>query len=251
MKLLLDLGNTRCKWGFGDNHAISHAGAMPVTELAGIGQHLAAVMRDNPQLSAGLNAVCLASVGASESHKLLLTTLRELTALEPWCAVVQRNLGGVEAGYATLPHLGVDRWLALLAAWKKLGSACIVIDAGSALTVDYIDDGGKHQGGLIAPGMRMMRQALFDNTRAVKVESLDLPANWILGRDTLPCVAGGLSAMMLGFMGEVMQRYPGAKVLLTGGDAGAIASLPGVAAEVCEFLVLEGLSLAHNDAAII
>lgn len=251
MKLLLDLGNTRCKWGFSDSHTISHTGAIPVAELAGIGQHLAVVMRDNPQLSAGLKAVCLASVGSSESHKLLLATLQGLTALEPWCAVVQRNLGGVEAGYTTLPHLGVDRWLALLAAWKRVGSACLVISAGSALTVDYLDDGGKHQGGLIAPGVQMMRQALFDNTRAVKVEPFDLPANWILGRDTLPCVAGGLSAMMQGLILEVRQRYPRAKVLLTGGDAGVIASLPGVAAEVCELLVLEGLSLAHSDAAVI
>ncbi|MDP1069535.1 type III pantothenate kinase, partial [Klebsiella pneumoniae] len=67
-------------------------------------------------------------------------------------------------------RMGVDRWLAMLAAWQRVGQSCWVVDCGSAITLDLLDAEGRHQGGYILPGLRLMQQSLLGNTAEVRVD---------------------------------------------------------------------------------
>jgi type III pantothenate kinase len=71
---------------------------------------------------------------------------------------------GLTNGYLDPSLLGADRWLALIGAWTKARSALCVVDAGTAVKVDSVDADGQHLGGLIVPGIHMMREALMNKT---------------------------------------------------------------------------------------
>ena len=79
---------------------------------------------------------------------------------------------------------GVDRVLNVAAAYEQMGKACVVADAGSALTVDVCDDTGAFLGGAIAPGAGMMLKALHERTAKLPLVALDNPKSPGIGRDT-------------------------------------------------------------------
>jgi type III pantothenate kinase len=88
--------------------------------------------------------------------------------------------GGVRNSYAQPSQLGPDRWAALVAARRQVPGACVVVNAGTALTVDALDAEGVFRGGLIVPGLNLMRQALAANTARLQVGGglfQDFPAN--------------------------------------------------------------------------
>ena len=238
MKLLLDVGNSRWKWMLATD---GEAG------IAGVGEPLAFYEMENAITAqwgslTQVQSMLVSSVAADAINQQITAWAHTALKLDPQFARVQKCHGGVTVGYGELKNLGVDRWLAMLAAWSKVGGECVVVDAGSAITVDYLDADGLHQGGLIVPGVSLMRSALFQNTAAVKIESLTLPPEWHPGCDTLPCVANGLSAMLKGFMSEVLTAASGdAELLITGGDAEVVSAVSAAPAGLHPHLVLEGL----------
>lgn len=250
MKYLFDIGNSRVKWARVNDAGVQSRGVFAAADLHDFFD------KSHPKI----DAVSIAEVsGGDVAQKICEWSESELNA-QPVLARVQREFAGVEVAYPRLNKLGVDRWLAMLGAWSRVKSACIVIDGGSALTVDYINDEGKHLGGFIVPGVDMMRQALFDRTHAVKIPEMTLRPDWQLGSDTMPCVENGISAMLLGFIREVLnierayRSVVSPAVLVSGGDAEVIASVvqfvksenpvkvfPLKHIEVCPDLVFEGL----------
>ncbi len=145
--ILFDLGNTRLK----------HA------ELGVDGQpgDTAAVVHDDGQawldeLPRG-EVACIASVGPAARHVALLDVLaKRFTRLH--VVRTQPALGGLRIAYATPQHLGVDRFLAMLAAVDA--APVLLVGVGTALTCDLLDGDGQHRGGRIAPSPMLMRQAL-------------------------------------------------------------------------------------------
>ena len=144
--------------------------------------------------------------------------------------------------------LGVDRWLALQSAWRRVGSACCVVDAGTATTIDVIDDCGRHRGGWILPGRAASRAALLERAPVLRrdpgtAESLS-PA-----RETAEALERGLLLQQVGAVERALAEARPAlgaeppTLLLTGGAAGSLESwLAG--AKVAPDLVLEGLAMA-------
>ncbi len=236
MKLLLDVGNTRIKWMLVGGPDLPAAGVALLKNLPDFFSDVVMQVK-----GVAINAVALSSVAGPKVDEKICTWVQQCFGFAPMVAKVQRQCAGVEVAYAELQNLGVDRWLAMLGAWSKRRSAAIVVDAGSAITVDYIAADGMHEGGVIVPGLNLMRQALFLNTSSVKVPELVLPPRWAPGKDTVPCVANGLAAMVVGFLSEVVGKRPGAVVLLTGGDAEVIQPYFDSAVEHHPQLVLEGL----------
>lgn len=221
MKLLIDIGNTRIKWALASSDGLLGSGALGYEELNTF----------LSSLEGNVEKVVLATVLKSENPEVSET-------LGAWCesksisleeVAVQKTCSGLTVAYDHLENLGVDRWLAMVAAWSKYQRACIIIDAGSAITVDYIDASGNQLGGLIVPGKDMLRRTLFDNTAAVKVPELEISQSWLPGIDTQPCVANGIAAMIRGLVFEVLNKLnslDGMKssvVLLSGGDAELIS----------------------------
>src|SRR6056297_1923141 len=161
MMLLLDLGNTRLK------------AAWPLpgggVRLIGEASHRDQPMREalarilDGQALEGRPALC-ANVAGPAAGEQLGEALRETGGGALTFLRAEREFGGVHCGYHDPSHLGADRWAALLGARGLSGEACLVVDAGSALTLDALAPGGRHLGGWILPGLAMMVAALEART---------------------------------------------------------------------------------------
>jgi len=163
-------------------------------------------------------------------------------------------------------RVGTDRLLAALAAYRRTGGACIVVDAGTAVTVDAVDERGVFLGGAILPGLGLMARALAEGTAQVPMVEPPGPGEPLgpaIGRNTRAAVRAGLVRgwpAAVGAVVEAVRTELGAgpvPVVVTGGDAlrlspealGAPAAVPadgsaGPAVVRVPDLVLEGLVLA-------
>ena len=133
----------------------------------------------------------------------------------------QAEACGVRNAYAEPRRLGADRWVALIAARALLGPvACYVADCGTAVTIDALAADGQHLGGVIVPGMRLMREALYRQTRQIPPEDGEAQ---LFGRNTREGVWGGALYAVASAVDGIMDRMqaahgPGVR-LLTGGAA--------------------------------
>ena len=158
-------------------------------------------------------------------------------------------LAGVTCGYDDPPLLGVDRWLALVAAWDAVRQPVAVVDLGTAATLDFVTGAGQHLGGYIVPGLGLMAAALARDTAGVRVAG-DLAPELLPGRNTAQAVRRGATAMLLDFLeacccpvrARLLASPP--RVFLTGGDAELVAGRLSFAPRVEPDLVLDGLGLA-------
>jgi type III pantothenate kinase len=157
---------------------------------------------------------------------------------------------GVHCAYAQPARLGADRWAALLGARGLCAGPCLVVDAGSALTIDAMAAAGRHLGGWILPGLAMMVAALEARTGDLaRLRQASAPAAGEgFPTDTGPAMEGGARLAALGAIAAAQERlaaHAGAppRLFLTGGDAPALRSaLDNV--ELVPELVLLGLARA-------
>ena len=119
--------------------------------------------------------------------------------------------------------LGIDRALAVCGAGKKYGYPCLVIDAGTALTLTGVDRQETLIGGAILPGLGLQLKSLHQKTAALPQVALadDLPTRWALS--TEDAIASGiiytLTAGIYGYIEDWLTKYPGSRVVFTGGDS--------------------------------
>ena len=147
MNLLVDIGNTRCKWALARGTALIETG---VVVRAGNADWLEALPRTS------VEAVHVSSVAQPEA----LAHLREFAVRRGAnlrVAVSSSRSGDLINAYDQPERLGVDRWMACIAARTAGRGSVLVADAGTALTLDFVDADGRHQGGLITPGVATMR----------------------------------------------------------------------------------------------
>ncbi len=239
--LLVDIGNSRVKWGIAkcnDNriqiggpfatHTISSHEAL--SSLWGAISSPARIMVSNV---AGL-------VIASE-----LTTWTQLHwGLAPQFVYSTPKEYGVINAYIHPEKLGVDRWVALIAAHHAYHGSVCVADCGTAITVDALDAEGKHLGGVIAPGLMVMRRSLAGGTHALPVADGDY--QYALANETKAAIASGTLQAAVGLIDRCVRETTsqlGSKprLLLTGGDALTIAPLLESPVELRPNLILEGL----------
>jgi type III pantothenate kinase len=173
------------------------------------------------------------------------TTPEWLTATE--------EAGGVFNHYARASQLGADRWVALVAARQRIAeelfpSACVVVIARTAVTVDALEAGGAFRGGIILPGLNLMLQALAANTVSLKMP----PGNYHdFPTSNADGVFSGAMQALCGAIEQMRNRLAGdgapAKCFISGGAAVEIASRLTQPVEVVDNLVLEGvLALANH-----
>lgn len=157
-------------------------------------------------------------------------------------ARTQSRCAGVRIAYADPSKLGVDRFLALLAAHER-GGATLVVGVGTALTIDLVDAGGQHHGGCIAPSPALMREALHARASVLPREGGERIG---FARDTADALASGCEGAALALVADsfaaARERLGIApNVLLHGGGAPALqAALPD--SILAPSLVLEGLA---------
>lgn len=151
--------------------------------------------------------------------------------------------------------VGVDRLLCALGAYSRAQQACIVADAGTAVTIDFVDGEGTFHGGAILPGLGMMLSALHANTAALPVVASshepDAATPW--GRDTTDAIAVGVRSAIVGAVHELVMRYAEhyagyPQVVATGGDAVRLFSNDDIVEHIVPDLQLLGIKAACDIA---
>jgi len=239
--LLLDVGNSRLKWASADAAGLHPGGAVehggnPAAAVSAIGADAA-------------DAIWIANVTGAALGDKLAAVLKLRYGVAPRFARVEAEYTGLRAAYAEPQRLGIDRWLCLLAAWSETRGAACVVSAGTALTFDVVDAQGRHLGGVIAPGLLTMQQAVLGATRfAASGPAQDYSAE--LGRDTDGCVRQGALHAGAGLVERLAARYgKEARCLFTGGDAERLLPHLGGAWSLRPNLVMEGLLAYARGAA--
>jgi type III pantothenate kinase len=240
-RLIVSLGSRRVAWrGMGKPGAARHEGVPSAC--------FERVFATAPPP----DEVVIGSVAAEAISRDLREWCRERWYLEPVELVATSEAHGVRNAYGKPAQLGIDRWAALIAAWKQFGGGVLIADCGTAVTVDYLAEDGRHVGGLIAPGLNLMRAALTTGTRLAPV-SAHAPTPPLLGADTELGVSGGALAAVTGFIAYAAAKT-GARYglqrarLLTGGDANRVLPRLGRGWQAAPDLVLDGLELLAENA---
>ena len=169
-------------------------------------------------------------------------------SISPLEAQVRRVCGGVKINYADVTRLGVDRWLAMLGAFERSKGPCIVIDSGTAFTLDILNEDGMHLGGYILPGLWLMKESLTCKT-GIRLEAKTLEPCLDLGNSTDEAVVNGGLAALVALIEKKMEELSKSgcdpKVYLTGGDADFfVRQMDFPALELDMDLVLDGLRIA-------
>jgi type III pantothenate kinase len=238
MTWLVDLGNTRAKWSRFDGRRTGPVAALAHDAPDFLDRFAAALGPPQPG-----DGFLLASVAAASLTDAVLRRLADAGHHGERVHVRPEALG-VRIAYADPARLGVDRYLAMLAAHARGDGPWLLVSVGSALTVDLLGVDGTHAGGLIAPSPGHMRQALAQRFPALAVEGGDL-GEW--AADTGDALASGALAAAAGLV-ERAHRLARARlatdptVLVSGGGAAPVQAALPFPSERVEAPVLDGLA---------
>ena len=242
MILAMDLGNTSLTAAVFSEGRVRGRFKVPVNRLHMLWGDFQRELGDKYMRRISLAA--LASVNPSGAHDVEKTVAKRL----PAATFIQlgRDVSIPVVAKVDKPgQVGADRLLATLAAFRRVKAACIVVDLGTAITVDAVSAKGEFLGGVIAPGIGMCAEALHART-ALLPEVAPKAVRRVIGKNTVACMQSGLYhgaiAMVEGLVARVKKEHPSARrVLATGGDAKLIARKCKGIDTVVPDLVLEGI----------
>jgi type III pantothenate kinase len=261
--LAIDAGNSRIKWGVAE---VSAGGAswlrrgwLDTADAALTGK----AWRELP----APDCIAIANVAGDDVRDALLRTLERYGVAPLWVRGCDEQCG-VKSGYADPAQLGADRWAGLIAAWRLYGSegsegstgsggdtgnagrACVVVNAGTTITVDALSHEGVFLGGVIVPGIDLMRASLERGTAQLKRQPgafayfPDNTADAIMS-GALNAAAGAIDRMRdymaQGGEGEAL-------IVLSGGAAALIEPRLNAKVVLVDNLVLEGVLAIARDA---
>jgi len=237
MRLFLDAGNTRLKWGLHDGTRWLEQAACAYAAS----ESLAAGLPSRPDRILACNVAGAMAQGHIEAIARSLGVPLDWFRSSAAC-------GGVSNGYDDPQRLGADRWAALVGARSLHSGAALVVMAGTATTIDLLDAAGRFRGGLILPGLDLMRTALAHNTAGLpeaRGHYRDTPTN------TDDAIVSGALHATLGAIERMARRTTTAdfqdfQVFLSGGAADALAPYLKLPCRRVEHLVLEGLVCADR-----
>lgn len=233
-ELLVDIGNSRIKW-------LPVVDGTPEWESLGSCAH--AELASALPIDGRVERAWIASVAPEAVAAPLIGACSEIAERLEHVSIGHPG-GPVAAAYQ---GMGVDRWLALQAAWSESRQACVIADCGSALTLDLIDGQGIHRGGWIAAGLPGTRSGLAELAPGLpgfepnSAAGADRPA-----QDTVIQIARGLILQQAATVERAWRAcclVLGAplELLLTGGDATEVQSVLEVPSRRDDALVLKGL----------
>lgn len=235
MNLLIDAGNSRVKWGWHDGEAWRSFATVSLIEFAAGGQDINpfAATHENPA------GIVISNVAGDGAHQLLVNWT-SIFETEPRWVRGRASQCGVTNGYENPEQLGPDRWAALIAARALVKGACVVVNAGTATTVDLLSAQGKFEGGLILPGVDLMRFVLHEHTGKLPIQDGHFAER---PRNTLDAIESGCRHAQAGAV-ERMMRIAGsdAACIVSGGAGPALLERLQIPCRYVENLVLEGLA---------
>ena len=236
-RLLIDAGNSTLKW------AVVEAGQWHAQGRSDYADWSAL----QAQLTSGTH--CFIASVADPVREQQLAVRLDRTGIAPIWLKAEPYFADLQNTYLNPQQLGVDRWMGLIAARQRTREPVLVVSVGTAMTVDALSADGVFLGGVIVPGLTLMRQALLQGTAQIA----EAGGRWqAFPRTTADAVQSGIVAALCGAiqlqharLAEVAGRVP--HCLLTGGDAGMVVAHLGVPAEPVPTLVLEGMDCVARE----
>ena len=245
MKLLVDIGNSRVKWACAGNGTLFGHGAVSYTP-----ETLPGLLAQNWRELKCPEQVYLACVAGAGVTDRLCEYARSAWDLEARQAATEKERAGLRNAYDDVAAMGVDRWLAMLAAWSRYKKPLCVIDCGTALTVDIVLGDGQHAGGFILPGLALMAASLERETHGIR-GNRELEPQLEFGRSTAACISNGFAFALAGLLERCFSKTREEQgveplTIITGGAAQlALPLLPGHPVHE-PHLVLHGLNQRFN-----
>lgn len=243
----LSVGNTRTMVGVLAEGGVTDFSQLPNDPPDELHRALASLIESRPDLPA-----VIASVNAPLADRL--QNFLEESGLEVYRLGRDFSIN-IRHSLDDDSTVGQDRLLNALGAFAKTGQACIVIDAGTAVTVDFVDGTGVFHGGAIAPGVRMMLRALHDQTAALPAVDFVMPdpSRGPFGKDTAHAMLLGASGAVTGLVHYLLERYAEfyeayPRVLATGGDARTLFAGDELVETIVPELPLVGLAAVCRQA---
>lgn len=240
--LLLDIGNSRIKWGTLDGEGyISGIGSRP-HRLHGVGNIAKHCWLDMSPYRVVASNVAGNTLACELQEWVWATWQLEVEFLRP-----EAQAHGVVNAYRNPTLLGSDRWAALLGAARRPHGPLCIVDCGTAVTMDAITSDNIHLGGFIVPGLELMRDSLITGTAGIR-HACGTEETAFLARDTGSAVAGGTLYTIVALIDRVVADLTAelcatVTVLLTGGDAALMVPLLASPVEYEADLVFHGLAI--------
>jgi type III pantothenate kinase len=232
-ELHIDLGNSRAKWRLISQDATQAQGIAEPSDWEGL---------PNTPL---IGRIVLASVAQQEVVDGLIAVLESRYVAPITQLHTPAEQLGLKNSYAQPQRMGIDRWLAMLAAWYPRQTDVVVVDAGSALTLDVVAAKGQHQGGVIIPGAALSEKALLSSTGKVRFDD-PVEHALALGQSTAECVRFGIAHAQIGAIESIRDRHnlQQAQWVFTGGAGQWMRHQLGGLGTYEPDLVLDGLRRA-------
>ena len=249
MNLLIDFGNTRCKWAASTTdglqkvyaHQYSHKEiALRVEEIVQV-IHFTEFKR-----------IHIVSVLGETFEHIFKEKLTSITTSEIVFHRSQKNHYGVTLSYDRVETYGVDRYAALVAAHHQIAGHKIVIDCGTATTIDVINKDGVHAGGLIMPGVGLMVEMLANKATGIPMSDTSMAMKLLCDNTEQAVTSGCMSLMHYGVSGIIealiKQADNETHVFVTGGASQSLKLEPSANANYMHqpHLVLEGLRVMQG-----
>jgi type III pantothenate kinase len=247
--LVVDVGNSRIKWGYCAEDRVVYGASLSPDDPASWEDQI-----KRWDLGAGLQWA-LASVNHEPAQQFTNWLKRRGDGLT--CISLDRKLLPIRIEIPETWGVGIDRLLNAVSARSRVQreTSIFIIDAGSAVTVDWVDEQGAFRGGAIFPGIQLMTKALHDYTAALPLLSIDTdPKNAnpeLPGTSTTSAITAGIYWAVAGGIKAILRQLEGRagasrkhEVFLTGGDANFLAPVMDSDVQVWPTMTLEGIRLA-------
>ena len=215
MVLLIDAGNTRLKW------ALTDSGSVVLNKGVADYDSIRDLLTTMP---GGIDEVLVSCVAGDQKRELIVNTVDDLYLFKPSFASVSGQACGIENCYQSMETLGVDRWVAAIGAKDFVGNR-IIVDAGTAVTIDLLDASNQFRGGVILPGLELMHSALVGETAGIAAKRDK--ADSVIGVTTQQCVNAGVNYGLVGAVEYIIAQIPKAapndelwQLIVCGGDGG-------------------------------
>ncbi len=242
MNLLIDIGNTRIKWAVEEDNIIKNSRAIEHNKtnfLSLIRQAWAEIERPKK--------IVVSCVSKNEIAEQLIAVTENIWA-DVNVIVAKSSATGfsISNAYKHANKLGVDRWLALIALHHYYPGDSVVVDCGTAITIDVLNKQGLHLGGVISPGLQLMKYSLFQGTEDLSNVDQAFPVG--LSNNTESAIYSGTVLAAVGLIEKTLRDYTDCHTLvLTGGDAKLLSQYLNCKVILEPDFVLKGLSLYSRE----
>lgn len=238
MILAIDAGNSRVKWGWHDGERWTSIATVSLIEFAASSDHVNpfSITHEDPE------RIVISNVAGDGAHHLLVNWTSIFEAEPLWLHAEAQRLG-VRNLYERPEQLGPDRWAALIAARAVHAGPCLVVNSGTATTVDMLSEDGTFLGGAILPGVELMRFVLHEHTGRLPIqdgEHRDAP------RNTADAIETGCRHAQAGAVERMYRVFRDLELnplcIVSGGAGRVLVDQLSMPRRYVENLVLDGLA---------